>query len=158
MRIGEIQRKPLASPTRIASNALSAYNTYYRFKSRKIKKIFLHYSNLLVKRFVSKGNLGLWPFYYTFPRATMFGCKVPWVSALTQGLGISALVSAYCLTNDKIYLSTAESALEAFSTPMAKGGILSIDDDGDWWFEEYADVNCKPSGVLNGFIFSLLGL
>ncbi len=30
-------------------------------------------------------------------------------------------------------------------------------DDGDWWYEEYAGVSSRPSGVLNGFIIALLG-
>lgn len=147
------------NPIMLTQRALSLYDEYLLRKSEKTKKLFLECADFLTDKLVLKGNFGVWPYYHLFSRARMFGCKIPWVSALTQGLGISALVRAYSLVGHKKYLSTAELALGAFNIPMIHGGVLSIDeDDNDLWYEEYACASSRPSGVLNGFIFALLGI
>jgi len=150
---------PAKSPTALAHRALTLYNTYSSYKSNKMRKLFLKNIERLSERFYPKGDYGVWLFNYLFPRAKQYNCRQPWISALTQGLGISALIRAYNLKSEREYLETARLALNAFKVPMSSGGVLSVDrDDGDWWFEEYAGVSCRPSGVLNGFIIALLGI
>jgi len=139
-------------------HALALYNEYLMHRSKKLKILFLNCTDSLVDRLVLRGDFSVWPYYYVFSRAQMYGCKIPWVSALAQGQGISVLVRAYSLTQNEKYLLAARHSLGAFKVPMKDGGVLSVDDDNDWWYEEYACAKSKPSGVLNGFIFALLGI
>jgi hypothetical protein len=153
-----IKRGPLINPAELARRALDSYNNYVRYGSEKFKETSLNYVDHLVSRFVFKDGFGVWPYYYLFERARLYGCRIPWVSALAQGHGISALLRAYGLTRNKEYLVITKNALKAFEIPMENGGVLSIDsDDGDWWYEEYASEFAKPSGVFNGFVIALLG-
>lgn len=152
---GESPHNPLIKIHR----ALTLYNDYAKNKSKASRTLFLEYADGIVEKLVIKANFGVWPYYCVFSRAKMYGCKVPWVSALSQGQGISALVRAYDLAKDDKYLTAAEYALRTFITKIEDGGVLSIDDDdNDYWYEEYACPYAKPSGVLNGFIFALLGI
>lgn len=146
------------NPTVLTHNALSSYNRYLMYESKILETFFLRCIDSLTDTFVLKGNFGVWPHYRSTLRTRMYGCQMPWVSALTQGQGISALVRAYVLIQNEEYLAIAESALESFKILSTEGGILSVDgDDHDWWYEEFACASGKPSGVLNGFIFALLG-
>ncbi|KAK3105288.1 hypothetical protein FSP39_021688 [Pinctada imbricata] len=79
-----------------------------------------------------------------------------WYSAMGQGQAISLLVRAYLVSKDKKYLDAAGKALEIFELPSDKGGVVSKYAFTYDWFEEYPT---KPSSfVLNGFIYSLIGL
>jgi hypothetical protein len=82
--------------------------------------------------------------------------KAPWISALSQGLGISVLVRAYKLTNDEKYIKTARKALRPFKKSIEDGGIVSLNSFGKF-YEEYP-LKENPTHVLNGFIYSLFGL
>lgn len=149
---------PLINPAELGRRALDSYNSYIRCGSEKFRATSLSYVDLLTDRFVLNDGFGVWPYYYLFERARLYRCRIPWVSALAQGHGISALLRAYVLTKKKKCLVIAKNALRTFEIPMEKGGVLSVDsDDGDWWYEEYASAFAKPSGVLNGFVIALLG-
>lgn len=41
-------------------------------------------------------------------------------------------------------------------TGIDKGGVLFIDDNNDWWLEEY--ILNPPTHILNGFIWALWGV
>ena len=150
---------PAKNPTALAHKALTLYNAYLFCKSEKLRKLFLESMEHLLESFILKRNFGVWLFNYVSPRAKMYNCRQPWPSALAQGLCISSLVRACNLKSKREYLETARLALNAFKVPTSSGGVLSVDrDDGDWWYEEYAGVSSRPSGVLNGFIIALLGI
>lgn len=79
-----------------------------------------------------------------------------WFSAMGQGHGLSVLARAYHQSGDKQYLDAAESALGPFRVPSEKGGVLAKFMGVYTWYEEYPT---RPASfVLNGFIYSLLGL
>lgn len=147
------------NPGTLAQKALNLCNNYVLHKSEKLRALFMRNIDLLIEKIVYKKGFGIWPYNYISQRAKIYGCRIPWVSALAQGFGISALVRAYTLTGNMKYLEISRHALGAFKVPMKKGGVLYIDEnDGDYWYEEYACPYCIPSGVLNGFIISLLGI
>jgi len=140
-------------------SALNLYSEYLNNQSGQLKEHLLEYADSLVKGLVLKENFGVWPYYYLLGRARTYGCRIPWVSALAQGQGISVLLRAFGLHEDEEYLETARHALGAFGVPVSEGGVLYIDDeDGDWWYEEYACTRAEPSGVLNGFVLALIGI
>jgi heparosan-N-sulfate-glucuronate 5-epimerase len=138
--------------------AIELYNDYLMKKSKSLKTLFIQSADSLANRLIIKNKIGTWPYYCLFPRAKMYGCRIPWISALAQGQGISVLLRAYSLVNHKKYLETAEYALKIFNIPVQDGGVLYKDEDSHWWYEEYACPRAEPSGVLNGFILAILGI
>lgn len=74
-----------------------------------------------------------------------------------QGHAISVLARAYHHSGgDQRYLSAALAGLKPFNIPSSQGGVLSVFLNKYHWYEEYPT---KPASfVLNGFIYSLIGL
>ncbi|RZC42423.1 D-glucuronyl C5-epimerase, partial [Asbolus verrucosus] len=80
-----------------------------------------------------------------------------WYSAMGQGHAISVLSRAYHHSGGDVrYLQAALAGLKPFQVPSHKGGVLATFLNKYHWYEEYPT---KPASfVLNGFIYSLLGL
>lgn len=143
------------NPTMIALYALSMYNLYYDTLKETYLDKFFRNANFLVKKLADRGTYGVW--FYDFPCiAPCYLCKPLWVSSLAQGVGISVMVRAWMLTKDNEYLRTAKKALIPFEIPVSKGGVLTIDKGGFWWYDEYACT--KSANVLNGFLCALIGI
>lgn len=80
-----------------------------------------------------------------------------WLSAMSQGHGISLLSRAYYHSGgNKKYLRAAVNALKPFKVSSSQGGVLAKFMGKLNWYEEYPTT--PSSYVLNGFIYSLLGL
>ncbi|XP_037949871.1 D-glucuronyl C5-epimerase B [Teleopsis dalmanni] len=80
-----------------------------------------------------------------------------WISAMGQGHAISVLSRAYWHSGgDKRFLKAAAFALKPFHVLSKDGGVLAQFMDKYFWYEEYPTT--PSSFVLNGFIYSLLGL
>jgi heparosan-N-sulfate-glucuronate 5-epimerase len=94
-----------------------------------------------------------WRAYFDIPA---YRLPTGWTSAMAQGQGISALISAYALTNDVSYFNVAMDAVAAFNYPISLKGVRS-NYDGVGWYEEYGSEE-MPAHVLNGFLFALAGL
>lgn len=83
--------------------------------------------------------------------------KQGWYSAMGQGHAISLLARAYYHSNgDARYLRAAINGLKPFRVPSRQGGVLARFMGKYEWYEEYPTT--PASFVLNGFIYSLLGL
>lgn len=101
---------------------------------------------------------GGWPIFVKRKLASRFQDLQPgWYSAMGQGHAISVLARAYHHSGgDLKYLKTALNGLKPFRIPSEKGGVLAKFLDKFSWYEEYPT---RPASfVLNGFIYSLLGL
>ena len=87
------------------------------------------------------------------------GCEVlqpGWISAMGQGQAMSVLSRAYASFGDKNFIRAMSKALKPFTVASADGGVKAVFMDKYVWYEEYPT---KPSSfVLNGFMFSLIGL
>lgn len=80
-----------------------------------------------------------------------------WYSAMGQGHAISLLARAYHHSKgDTRYLKAAIDGMKPFRVPSYQGGVLATFLGKYAWYEEYP--TSPPSFVLNGFIYSLLGL
>ncbi len=79
-----------------------------------------------------------------------------WYSAMAQGQAISTLTRAYTFTKDYTYLQAALQATKLYTIPSSEGGVLAKFMDIYPWYEEYPTT--PSSFVLNGFMFSLIGL
>jgi heparosan-N-sulfate-glucuronate 5-epimerase len=97
---------------------------------------------------------GAWEYLFDFNAAGV-SMPAPWISAMSQGLGISVLVRAYEATGKRRYLRVALRALLPFTRRVSEGGVTTRW-DGLRWYEEYPGVGSQH--VLNGYEFALLGL
>ncbi|PZC79397.1 hypothetical protein B5X24_HaOG216392 [Helicoverpa armigera] len=82
--------------------------------------------------------------------------KPGWHSAMSQGHAISLLSRAYYRSGDMTYLQAAKRALYLLDVPSHAGGVKAMWMDKHVWYEEYPTK--PPLFVLNGFIYTLLGL
>lgn len=107
---------------------------------------FWHYANYFLN---SQSQDGLWGYHFDW-----HGSQAPWYSALAQARGASVMLRAWLLSQEPKYLSATKKALARFSLPTDKGGFSEIFKPCDVvYFEEYPQT---PTGVLNGFMSSLL--
>jgi heparosan-N-sulfate-glucuronate 5-epimerase len=99
---------------------------------------------------------GLWVWNHHFGWEYRDALKAPWYSALAQGQGVSLLLRAHAHSGDGKYLEAAERAFVALTRPVADGGVLFIDEEGNLWIEEY--LVDPPTHILNGFLWTLWGV
>lgn len=139
----------------IPAYALCNYNNYLKTKNQSYKEEFLNVVAWLEKNFVEKDNYGYWETLHPI-KGRGYHCKPPFISSLAQGLSISTLSRAYLITNNNAYLNLIEKTLNIYDIKVSDGGILEIDEAGNYWYEEYPNPK-RPTHVLNGMIFSLIG-
>ena len=109
-------------------------------------KWFLRHQN-------EKGN---WP--VTVKRKVIDGVTLfpEWFSAMAQGQAMSLLTRAYLYTKNPAYLKAAMRSTTLFKVHSKDKGVLATFMYQYPWYEEYPT---SPSlFVLNGFIYSLIGL
>jgi len=82
--------------------------------------------------------------------------KAPWISAMIQGLAMSALVRAHRIGFRNIDLmELCRSATLVYSRTIEQGGVRTFE-DGHVLYEEYPGY--PLARILDGFLFGLLGL
>ncbi|NXW78262.1 GLCE epimerase, partial [Hirundo rustica] len=100
---------------------------------------------------------GGWPIAVTRKLGEGFKPLDPgWYSAMAQGQAMSTLVRAYRLTKEPAFLSAALRATAPFKLPPEQGGVRAVFMGRHDWYEEYP--TSPSSFVLNGFMYSLMGL
>lgn len=77
-------------------------------------------------------------------------------SSMGQGHAISVLSRAYYHSGEKKYLQAAVRGLQPFRIQSNKGGVAAYFLNKYVWYEEYPTL--PSSFILNGFIYSLIGL
>jgi hypothetical protein len=142
-------------PTIIAAYALSQFNMFIESRDTQLKKNFLKYTDWLVGNLIDRDRFAAWNFNFNW-ESPGYKCKAPWISSMTQGMGISALVRAWELTGNSKYITAAERALTAFEVPISSGGLLRTNKKGDTWYE--GTPSLIGAQVLNQVLFSLIGL
>ncbi|XP_012275001.1 D-glucuronyl C5-epimerase [Orussus abietinus] len=109
--------------------------------------------------FVANQNTtsGGWPNQVRRKVASRMATLEPgWYSSMGQGHAISVLARAYHHSGDERYLRAAIKGLQPFRIPSSDGGVAAHFLDKYVWYEEYPTT--PPSFILNGFIYSLIGL
>lgn len=82
--------------------------------------------------------------------------SAPWVSGMAQGQALSLLERVWRITGNDVFRRAGHRALASFSVSVAKGGVLRVW-RGHPFYEEYPTTE-RPTLVLNGFLFALIGL
>src|SRR5262249_39110750 len=99
--------------TTISLFGLLAYDRYLGSRSDQDKNEFLNLADWIAANQDQK--CGCWSHDFDFTHAALGeSIRKPWVSAMTQGLGISMMTRAYVLTRNESYLRAAELALRPF--------------------------------------------
>ena len=99
-------------------------------------------------------GLYVWNHHFDWDYRVML--KAPWYSGLAQGQGVSLLLRAHAQSGDRKYLEAAERAFVPLTRPIAEGGVLFTDEEGNLWIEEY--LVDPPTHILNGFLWALWGV
>ncbi|GFO08552.1 D-glucuronyl c5-epimerase [Plakobranchus ocellatus] len=124
-----------------------------KLKSDVHKDQFFYTADWFVRHQDEKGG---WPI--PCPRK-LIGTAVlqpGWYSAMGQGQALSVLARAFFMTGHQPYLDAAARGLWLFDVDSSQGGVKAVFFDRYVWYEEYPT---QPSSfVLNGFIYSLLGV
>ncbi|GMT18817.1 hypothetical protein PFISCL1PPCAC_10114, partial [Pristionchus fissidentatus] len=117
------------------------------------KKAFFHSADWFILNQASSGG---WPVFVE-RRVAEGKLVLPagWHSAMAQGHALSLLSRAYGRSRDERYLHAAVKALEVFGKSASSGGVRN-EFFSHPWFEEYPTT--PGSFVLNGFMYSLIGL
>ena len=156
----EVNGEPIGfqrNPVTTALQANEFYDNYKANNDESSKTYFLNNVNWLVDNAVNKGYYSLLQYNFPFP---IYNLEPPWFSALANGFALQVLIKAHEMTQDLKYLTAAKSLLNAFFIEVEDGGITYKDSSDEWWYEEYAttDKSAKISRVLNGMIFTVLGI
>src|SRR5690606_3721747 len=133
--------------------ALKAIKDYKKTRSTKSKKVFLNQLQWIEDNFHETENYGFWFFPFDFPH---YDLQSGWSSVFSQGLMLNVCLEAYKLTGEEKYAVMIEKALKAYLVPVEYGGFMRKWDKQEIWLEEYPTK--KPSRVLNGFIYGLVGV
>jgi hypothetical protein len=141
------------NPVTASQYGLWAYGLYLRDHDAPHREIALHVADWLVKH----QRNGRW--FYDFDTAVSgVPIKKPWTSAMAQGQAMSLLERAFHLTREKRYRKAALRALVPLRLDVTDGGLVRcfFGDCSRPFFEEAPTT--PPSYILNGFMFTLIGL
>lgn len=126
--------------------------TYWNEQDRK-DHLFLEMVGHIIAKGEEEQN------YFRFVLDDKLSMPLPdrYVSGIIQGKMASLLVRAYVLAQNERYLLLAQKCLNTCLIPIDKNGSLITVQEKWKWIEEYPATN-HPSMVLNGQLFSLIGL
>lgn len=143
-----VGNKKVYFPISIFQYALGCWDMYIETKNPQYKDDFFIQCKWILENQESDGS---WNCFGPI------GYKNLTVSSMGQGQAISVLLRAYILTDEVVWKNAAKKAIEFMMKPVEHGGTLRIKGN-QYILEEYADVEGKKKGVLNGWIFSLFGV
>ncbi len=143
------------NPSTIAQYGLQHYSLYLKTNDVSNKNKCLMVANWFMHQQDSRGGWA-YLFDHDFYPGRLKKLKAPWYSAIGLGMAMSVLSRAYFLTKNSNYRSCALKAKTLFKTPSARNGVLAKFENKYLFYEECPTDS--PSYILNGFMFSLIGL
>lgn len=143
------------NPSTIAQYGLQHYSLYLKTNATISKNNFLTVADWFINHQDYRGG---WAYQFDLPfyPERLHKLKAPWYSAIGLGMAMSVLSRASYLTKDNKYSKSALKAKGIFKTPSKENGILAKFDSKFSFYEECPTD--PPSFILNGFMFSLIGL
>lgn len=94
---------------------------------------------------------------YTWRQAWYPKVPAPFTSGMTSGRVIQAMLKAYSLNADTAALQLARQLLNGCFISIDNGGFTIMEPQG-WWYEEFAAAGVETPRILDGHIFTILGL
>ncbi len=145
------QRNPVTTSQKL----FVYYSDFKKTGNQKSKQLVINNANWLVTNSKVQGNYSILYNNFTWINYDM---PNPWRSGMAQGQGLQALVLAHEITKNSTYLTTAQSLLNSFFVEVEDSGVTYKSPNSGWWYEEYSHENGKESRVLNGMMYSVLGI
>lgn len=139
------------NPIVIAHHSMRSWQKYVSGDKSQLD-VFIDNANWLVN---NQNEDGSWQIHHVVTKGKG-KTQLPWISGLSQGLGISVLTKAFLETKDSVYVHVAERAINPFTKSLENNGLL-FEREGTFSFEEYPMGEYSP-GVLNGHLYALFGL
>jgi len=141
------------NPWSIGHYALASFQKYLQTKNEIYCSHFLNCAHWFVNHAeLHENGSAVWVYEYSL--VTIHAN--PWISALAQAHAISVLLMAFLITDNQKFMDVAKGAFIPFTISIDCGGILTIDSQGDVFFEE--DSSLLVPHVLNGFLFAMFGI
>jgi len=140
-------------PTDMSNQVIKDFTKFSETRDSLYLNSVLHYSDWLLKYAVIKNDFAVWPHPYEFSK---YNIEEGWCGSWALGNILSAIARRIQLDQDSNFINLADKIVNAFETKIENGGILFVDDDKNYWYEEYPAI--PPSHVLNGHINGILGL
>jgi hypothetical protein len=148
---------PQYNPIAIAQYGLGCWNRWCSAGDREsLAKAFRAGEWLVDHLETNAGGKRVWRHHFDWEYFRTL--RAPWQSGLAQGQGISLLLRLAADPERGLgrHREAAEAAFAALASPIAEGGCLYRDKDGDDWIEEY--LTDPPTHILNGFMWALWGV
>lgn len=152
-----IKGEKIYHPVNLCQKVIVNGLLYVNSSKEEYRKRALEYFNELFSG-VQTDSRGNFLFPYWFPFKFIQWLNPPWYSGMAQGQVLSAISVMYIIEKNEEYKNLARKIyptllyMKDSNTPW----VSLIDKDGYFWIEEYP-AN-EPSHVLNGFVYSLLGV
>lgn len=118
------------------------------------QKFFFNCADWLLENIQDEEEFSIWSYGYDM----VYGTEKGWGSAHAQAVGIQLLIRAYDLSRNDVYKNKIPMLLSAFDKHINEGGLRDVEIDGTIWFEKFASPNNQKPKILNGMLFSLIGL
>jgi heparosan-N-sulfate-glucuronate 5-epimerase len=146
-------RSARLNPVTIAQYGLQEFSY---FVSRRGQSHLRNATRAAVWLVRNQDHRGRWLYRFDWRlRGSRMTVRHPWASAMAQGQAMSLLTRMFRRTRDGRYLRAALRAQLPLRRAVDDGGLVAIF-RGRRVYEEYPTR--RPSLVLNGFMFTLLGL
>ncbi len=129
-----------------------AFDLFENIEQNKDK--FIKIANWLQTNIKHENNYFL---LYNFPYPS-YKMTSPWFSGMAQGRALEVLTYAFEITGNRQYLKSAENIVKSLYIGIDEGGITIKTDVDGWWFEEYPSKNMTTPRVLNGMMYTIIGL
>jgi hypothetical protein len=142
------------NPVTVSQYALCLYDEYITEKANHKKELFFKQVKWLENN-IEKRTEDIFALPYNFPHKWC-DLSAPWYSGMAQGQAASVFIRAYALTQDNKYKRMSANLINFMLLSVEKGGALTKTPEGLPWIEEC--VTEKPSLILNGHLYGLLGL
>ena len=140
------------TPVTVAQYGLKAHADYAATRKARFRRDTLLAARWLVRH---QSRDGGWHYPFDWTVHGFERLPAGWVSAMGQGQAMSLLWRAWQLKRQPAFRRAARRAVRPFKRPVSQGGVRA-DFEGVAWYEEYPTT--RPSLVLNGYMFGLLGL
>lgn len=143
-------------PVTVAHYGLEQYSKWAQTGSEDARRKAILVGDWFVANQDKRGGWPV-PFDYDFRKDVTSTLKAGWVSGMAQGMASDLLAKLFVKTQETRYRTAALKTLDILSMPVEQGGVQREFEGTYEWWEEYPTLN-HPTFVLNGFIYSLIGV
>lgn len=140
-------------PTDMSGAIIILYNKYQTSPDQSYLDQIKKYAYWLKDHATIRDSIAIWTYPFGF---TKYDMNPGWTGAWAMGDILSALARYYQISKDSVFLQLGQQAVKTFHTKIEDGGILAIDENSNYWFEEYPTI--PKNSVLNGHINGIFGL